>query len=74
MYYHSSGKDTGRNGIGIDTLKKSQDKRNYVVDFSKVKKLLKFKPQFSIEFGIREILSKIKTKPSFESLGNYKII
>ena len=26
FYYHSSGKDFGRNGIGLDTLKKSNDK------------------------------------------------
>ncbi len=61
-------------GGKIIYLKKSQDKRNYVVDFSKVKKILKFKPRFSIEFGIREILSKIKIRASFKNLGNYKII
>ena len=47
-------------GGKIKYLKKSQDKRNYVVDFTKVKKILKFKPKFSIEFGIKEILRKIK--------------
>ena len=26
LYYHSSGKDFGRNGIGLDTLKQSNDK------------------------------------------------
>ena len=26
LYYHSSGRDFGRNGIGLDTLKKSNDK------------------------------------------------
>ena len=26
LYYHSSGKDLGRNGIGLDTLKKTNDK------------------------------------------------
>ena len=26
LYYHSSGREFGRNGIGLDTLKKSQDK------------------------------------------------
>ena len=26
FYYHSSGMDFGRNGIGLDTLKKSNDK------------------------------------------------
>ncbi len=26
LYYHSSGKDFGRNGIGLDTLKQSKDK------------------------------------------------
>ena len=26
LYYHSSGKDFGRNGIGLDTLKNTNDK------------------------------------------------
>ena len=26
MYYHSSGKNFGRNGIGLDTLKQPKDK------------------------------------------------
>ena len=26
LYYHSSGKEFGRNGIGLDTLKESNDK------------------------------------------------
>tara|TARA_Y100001970_G_scaffold293483_1_gene440591 strand:- start:20976 stop:21944 length:969 start_codon:yes stop_codon:yes gene_type:complete len=60
-------------GGKIKYLKKSQDKRNYVVDFTKVKKILKFKPKFSIEFGIKEILRKIKANNNYDNLGNYKI-
>ena len=29
LYYHSSGRDFGRNGIGLDTLKKSNDKISF---------------------------------------------
>ena len=47
-------------GGKIKFLKKSKDKRNYIVDFSKVKKMLKFKPKYSVEYGIKEIFNKIR--------------
>jgi len=65
-------------GGKIKYLKKSQDKRNYVVDFSKVNKILKFNPKYSVEYGINEILKKIRKDKvnykSYEKFGNYKII
>ncbi len=65
-------------GGKIKFLKKSKDKRNYVVDFSKVKKILKFKPKYSVEYGIKEIFNKIRKEKTnnknYDKLGNYKII
>jgi len=62
-------------GGKIRYLKESIDKRNYVVDFSKVKTILKFKPKFSVEYGIKEILKKIKKNKinNYNQLGNYQI-
>ncbi len=64
-------------GGKIKYLNKSLDKRNYVVDFSKVKRELKFVPKFSVEYGIKEILKKIKKNKMnvnfYNKLGNYKI-
>ena len=54
------------------------DPRNYKVDFSKVKKILNFKPKYSVQYGIIEILKALKNK-KFEMIkkesnfGNYKI-
>ena len=67
-------------GGTIKFLKKSHDKRNYIVDFSKIKKKLGFKPKYSIEYGIKEILNhlekykNVKNKLQSDSFGNYKII
>ena len=51
-----------KNKIGgkVVLLKKSQDKRNYVVDFSKVKKILNFIPKYSVSYGVKEILKNLK--------------
>ena len=67
-------------GGEIYYLKKSQDKRNYIVDFSKVRKILNFKPKFNIDYGIKEILKNLRTKKikhrniQGDNFGNYKII
>ncbi|MBL6857129.1 MAG: SDR family oxidoreductase [Pelagibacteraceae bacterium] len=52
------------------------DQRNYKVNFEKVKKVLKFKTKFSLEYGIKEIqraIKKKKFKISKSQLGNYYI-
>jgi len=52
------------------------DQRNYKVNFEKVKKILKFKAKFSLEYGINEILYAIKKKKFIndnKQLGNYFI-
>lgn len=65
-------------GGNIVLLKKSQDKRNYVVDFSKVKKILNFTPKYSVKYGVREILKNLKLekkkKINYKKMGNYKIL
>ena len=55
------------------------DPRNYRVDFSKVKEVLHFEPQFSVSDGIKELISAID-KGFFKDLsgredhfGNYKL-
>ncbi len=54
------------------------DPRNYKVDFSKVKKFLNFKPKYSVEYGIKEIINALKNKKirnlnKKNLFGNYKI-
>ena len=60
--------------------KNSTDPRDYRVNFSKVKKVYKFTPKFSVENGIVEILKVIKIgkyknlHKYKDQLGNYKIV
>jgi len=43
-------------GVEVETVKEAQDKRNYRVDFSRIKEELGFTPSYSIATGVREIL------------------
>ena len=56
-------------------LKGDVDKRDYKVNFSKAKRILKFKPKYSIDHGIREIKHFFKKKKNLKSqhYGNYYI-
>jgi nucleoside-diphosphate-sugar epimerase len=58
-------------------LKKGVDKRDYTVDFMKIKKRLNFKTKYSVNFGIKEILNYVeknkKNKKSLKKLGNFNI-
>ena len=63
----------------VKYINKQMDFRNYRVNFNKVKKNLKFIPKYSIEYGIKEIINKLK-KNNFryfdkvqDNYGNYKI-
>lgn len=55
------------------------DPRNYRVNFKKVKKVLNFKPLYSLESGILEIISAIKNNIFTDTVdkkniyGNYKV-
>jgi nucleoside-diphosphate-sugar epimerase len=56
-----------------------KDPRNYRVDFGKVKKVLGFEPQYTVEHGVKELLSaihehvfdQVNTRKNFH--GNYEI-
>ena len=59
-----------------------KDKRNYKVDFTKVRKFLNFMPKYSVNKGIKEIINYIKIHKNYKifkddrssNFGNYKII
>ena len=62
----------------IEFQKHGEDPRNYRVNFSKVKKVLNFKANYSVEKGIFEIIQFLKKNKKFlkkkkEIFGNYKI-
>lgn len=62
-------------GGKIKLTNASFDKRNYIVDFSKVENTLGFKAKYSVDFGIKEIIINIKkNKKKFnqlKKLGNF---
>ena len=59
--------------------KKSIDRRNYIVDFSKVKKVLNFKTKYDVDYGIKELINLFKSskykvyKNKQFFWGNYKV-
>ena len=61
----------------VKYLQKGVDKRNYIVDFSKVNSVLGFKPKYTIKKGIEELIEEIN-KNTFDfknnnQFGNYTI-
>ena len=48
------------NDINIDVAPDDIDKRDYKVEFAKLKSVLNYKPQKSVEYGIFEIYEKLK--------------
>ncbi len=58
-------------------VKNSKDRRNYIVNFSKIKKILNFTPKLTVSYGISEIIEQLKKRSIKESkldqLGNFKI-
>lgn len=61
----------------VKYLDKGVDKRNYIVDFTKINSVLGFKPKFSVKRGIEELISALnKNSFNFRSknqFGNYNI-
>ena len=61
----------------VKYLEKGFDRRNYIVDFSKVNSVLGFKPKYTIKKGIEEIIIEIKKNTfNFENknfYGNYNL-
>ena len=69
MKYYPNGK--------VRYLEKGVDRRNYIVDFSKVNSVLGFKPRYTILKGVEEIISEIK-KNTYDfkiknQYGNYNL-
>ena len=55
--------------------KNIKDKRNYKVDFSKIKKVLKFKSKYNLNYGVLEILNflkKNKNSKLYQNINNKK--
>lgn len=62
----------------ITQERKDSDKRNYKVNFSKIKKFINFKSKYDLKYGIFEILNYVKKnskkiKNSRNTFGNYII-
>ena len=59
----------------VKYLDKGVDERNYMVDFSKVNSVLEFKPKYSINKGIEELILEINRNTfNFQNnnqFGNY---
>ena len=51
--------------VKVKTIQNIQDRRDYKVDFTKIKKILNFKAEKNVEAGIKEIRDSIKA-------GNFK--
>ena len=67
------------NPENIEYIDKSVDRRNYKVNFEKVKRMLSFDTEYSIEDGILEIIDYLKKfdsrllKTKKNIFGNYEI-
>jgi len=48
--------------IIIEKIEDDNDKRNYNVNFEKIKRKLKFFPKYPVNFGIKEVYKSLKTK------------
>lgn len=59
---------------------KGSDPRNYRVSFNKVKEVLGFEPEFTVEKGIKELIEALNvglysdSMKNLEKYGNYKIV
>ena len=66
-------------GAKIEYNQNDSDPRNYKVSFNKVKTVLGFVPEKSVEYGINELIQAFKlglfadSKTNFKNYGNYKL-
>jgi nucleoside-diphosphate-sugar epimerase len=57
----------------------SLDRRNYRVDFRKVRQTLQFEPEFDVDYGVREIIAALRSHllddvdTRFNFYGNYEL-
>jgi len=58
-------------GLKIVINNNIKDKRNYKVDFSKIKKLLKFKSKYNVNYGVLEIINFLKKNKNFKLYENF---
>tara|TARA_Y100000389_G_scaffold204802_1_gene259761 strand:- start:14284 stop:15285 length:1002 start_codon:yes stop_codon:yes gene_type:complete len=60
--------------LKIVNVKGMLDPRDYRVSFKKLDKVLKIKPKYSIDYGIKEIIKYLKyNNNALKDLGNFKI-
>ena len=60
--------------LKIINVKGMLDPRDYRVSFKKLYKVLKIKPKYSIDYGIKEVINYLKKKNIIsKDIGNYKI-
>lgn len=57
--------------ITITTVEEKEDERSYRVSFKKMKEILRFKPKYSIEYGIKEIAEFLKNEDVNIKDSNY---
>jgi nucleoside-diphosphate-sugar epimerase len=53
--------------------KNVRDKRNYKVDFDKIRKVLKFRYKYNLDYGVLEIINffkKIKSSKQYQDINN----
>ena len=66
--------------INIVLLGASNDPRDYIVNFDKLKKIYNYAPKFSLKYGIKEFLNQLKRSNFInrnlykDKLGNYQIL
>ncbi|OQX82687.1 MAG: hypothetical protein B6D63_07390 [Candidatus Latescibacteria bacterium 4484_7] len=63
-------------GIDMEIVQEAVDKRNYRVDFSRIKETFEFEPEYSIETGVLEIIFALDSSgmmdPENEIYSNFK--
>ena len=59
----------------VKYVSNSIDKRNYRVNFDKLRIKLKYKIKYDIDYGIKEIIQYLKNnkKINYKKMGNYKV-
>ena len=57
----------------VKFISSSKDRRNYRVDFKKIRKNLLIQSKYSVDYGVKEIISYLKKKKNLKPMGNYRI-